>query len=530
MMQLLTSVFVTTLLVCCTNGHLLSLLRLGRTPTPRHDFPLCPGHPLPVVDTSDVLAGLRLTLDEAAKNISAILKEDKAPGGAVVGVVYRDMLIWSQGFGLINDSEPSRGVPDADTAFRIGSITKVFTALMMLQLRDAGLLPSLDEDITKYLPEFKIQNPFRTKRAITFRQLSSHMSGLPRETPCPDIFIRGCNLTYAEIYDNLAKLALMSPPGLKPSYSNLGFAALGRTLEKIQGPNWEDQVQQQVLKPLGMTHSGNSFTPEVLEYLAVGYTPDGTAAKLIDIGFEAPAGQMYASTKDLAQLMKLLFRPEEPYDPDKGQILDGETIREWMEPAYTYFDGTGFGHPWELLRLSNYTLRTKSGEINGYASQFQMAHEIKTGFIFLQSCDTCTSSNAKIIEIGWQIIVETSRILWALQPGPRIPPQPSDYTGVYNGEVMPSVKVTANITFGSIAGHQALWGYLGQGAQSITVILEWTEGDSFQLTTQGIPVPCFVNGGGEIGERVYFERSGGGKVTGLTVPGLTYGTFFKKEM
>ena len=55
------------------------------------------------------------------------------------------------------------------------------------------------------------------------------------------------------------------------------------------------------------------------------------------------------------------------------QILDGETIREWMEPAYTYFDGTGFGHPWELLRLSNYTLRTKSGEINGYASQFQMA-------------------------------------------------------------------------------------------------------------------------------------------------------------
>ena len=109
MMQLLTSVFVTTLLVCCTNGHLLSLLRLGRTPTPRHDFPLCPGHPLPVVDTSDVLAGLRLTLDEAAKNISAILKEDKAPGGAVVGVVYRDMLIWSQGFGLINDSGVVKG-------------------------------------------------------------------------------------------------------------------------------------------------------------------------------------------------------------------------------------------------------------------------------------------------------------------------------------------------------------------------------------------------------------------------------------
>ena len=59
------------------------------------------------------------------------------------------------------------------------------------------------------------------------------------------------------------------------------------------------------------------------------------------------------------------------------QILDGETIREWMEPAYKYFDRTGFGHPWELLILNNYTLRTKSGEINGYASQFQMAVSYK---------------------------------------------------------------------------------------------------------------------------------------------------------
>jgi len=55
------------------------------------------------------------------------------------------------------------------------------------------------------------------------------------------------------------------------------------------------------------------------------------------------------------------------------QILDGETIREWMQPAYQYEDGTGFGHPWELIPLGNYTLRTKDGGINGYLSEFQMA-------------------------------------------------------------------------------------------------------------------------------------------------------------
>ena len=105
-MQLLTGVFVTALLICCANGHLLSLLQLRATPPPpeQSSFPLCPGHPLPVVNASDILAKLQPLLDMAARNISAILREDKTPGGAVLGVVYRDSLIWSQGFGLINDS------------------------------------------------------------------------------------------------------------------------------------------------------------------------------------------------------------------------------------------------------------------------------------------------------------------------------------------------------------------------------------------------------------------------------------------
>ena len=149
---------------------------------------------------------------------------------------------------------------------------------MMLMFRDDGALPSLDQDVTKYLPELKIQNPFQTKRGITFRQLSSHMAGLPREVPCPDIFITGCNLTYDKIYENLAKLQLMSPPGSVPSYSNLGFGILGRTLEKIKGPNWETVLLKTILEPLGMKHSGNNFTADVMKYLAVGYAPDGTVA------------------------------------------------------------------------------------------------------------------------------------------------------------------------------------------------------------------------------------------------------------
>ena len=177
-------------------------------------------------------------------------------------------------------ADPDRGPPTVNTGFRIGSITKVFTALMTLMLRDSGKLRSLDENITNYLPEFRIGNPFQTHRGITFRQLSSHMSGLPRNPPCPGLFDTGCNISYSQMYKNLAKMKLMYPPGTQPEYSNLGFGLLGRVLEKIQGPTWEEQVEEMVFKPLKMTNSGNSFTPESIKNLALGYYPDGTEASM----------------------------------------------------------------------------------------------------------------------------------------------------------------------------------------------------------------------------------------------------------
>lgn len=147
---------------------------------------------------------------------------------------------------------------------------------MTLMLRDAGSLHSIDEDITNYLPQFKIQNPFQTARGITFRQLMSHMSGLPRNPPCPGLFITGCNLTDQQIYSNAAQVELMFPPGEQPAYSNFGFGLLGRVLEKIKGPTWEGQLQDMVLTPLRMNNSGTTFTPATTKNLAVGYSSDGT--------------------------------------------------------------------------------------------------------------------------------------------------------------------------------------------------------------------------------------------------------------
>ena len=182
------------------------------------------------------------------------------------------------GWGLCS-ADPKRGPPSQDTGFRIGSITKVLTSLLTLILRDEGFLSSLNADITEYLTEFTIKNPFKTNRGVTFRQLMSHMSGLPRTTPCEDLFETGCTLSDEEIYKNLAEIELLYPPGSQPLYSNLGFGLLGRALEKVHGTGkWEDALQNLVFDPLGIVNSGNKYTDTDIAKLALGYYKDGSQA------------------------------------------------------------------------------------------------------------------------------------------------------------------------------------------------------------------------------------------------------------
>ena len=220
-------------------------------------------------------------------------------------------------FKIVSDS--SLGAPDENTRFRIGSITKVFTALQTLMMRDSGQIKSLDDDISLYYPEFKVQNPFQTERGITFRQLMSHMSGLGRDTPCKGIFDTGCNATDEEIMKNIAGMKLMYPPGTQPAYSNLGFGLLGKVLTRIaKARSWDDLLNKMILQPLGMNNTGNSFKNYDPKKTAIGYYPDGSEADFIDIGWDASAGQSYSSTADLAKLMSLVFSTTKS---SKDQVL-----------------------------------------------------------------------------------------------------------------------------------------------------------------------------------------------------------------
>ena len=154
------------------------------------------------------------------------------------------------------------GEPNADTIYAIGSVTKLFTDVQLLQVQQRGLvgehsvvqdsLPNLD---LKPAPAY-LGGPATSD--ITWGQLGSHTAGLPRESACP---AGQCNLTTTQMLEAMAQedWGVATPPGTSVSYSNAGFALLGRGLEAVTGETWEEHVQKHIAAPLGMTAAASTY-------------------------------------------------------------------------------------------------------------------------------------------------------------------------------------------------------------------------------------------------------------------------------
>ncbi len=210
----------------------------------------------------------------SADSLSRLDSERRQRGvaGTSVGVVYDQTLIWSEGLGTAN---VETGAPaDSDTLYRVGSITKLFTDTMLLQLRDAGRL-TLDDPVTNALPDLQVSNPY-TGSAPTFRQIASHTSGLPREAPL-NYWRTRTFPTEAELLDSLKGTSLIAAPGTVYQYSNLGVSLEGMALERVAGEPYRAWVEGHILTPLGMQSSGFELTSAARSRLAVGSSAAGSA-------------------------------------------------------------------------------------------------------------------------------------------------------------------------------------------------------------------------------------------------------------
>jgi CubicO group peptidase (beta-lactamase class C family) len=236
----------------------------------------------------------------------------------------------------VGGSGRSEAPLDAATQFRIGSITKTFTAVLVLQCRDDGLL-DLDDAVGAHLP-------VPAHGELSVRRLLSHTAGLQRE-PHGDVWDTLRAPDAERLIAELTHAERVLPPARRYHYSNLGLALLGELVGRLRGGTWADVLAERILAPLGLT----GVTPAPGDGAAVGYLVDTYSDHArpeppTDFGAVAPAAQLWGTAADLARWAAFLVDPA-AVDP-AGRVLAPATLDEMRWPL-TVTDETqwsaGFG-------------------------------------------------------------------------------------------------------------------------------------------------------------------------------------------
>jgi CubicO group peptidase (beta-lactamase class C family) len=291
------------------------------------------------------LAGAVARAAEPAEEVDALIEREWREGrfpAVAAGIVKKDGLVHARAFGLADRKTGREASPE--TLFRIGSVTKVFTAALLAALRDRGAV-SLDDPVARHLPaSVRIPSDPRGASAITLRHLATHGSGLPR-IPV-NLKPRGRDVyggyTVKALYEGLSRTTLDRPAGLGYGYSNLGYGLLGHALERAAGKPYETLLREELLAPLGMARTG--VQPSSSAVLATGYDGDDPTKQAVpwDLGCLAPAGGLVSSVEDLAKFLALQLRAGEA----GVAPLSGGTVAELAEPqrvASGWSFGVGLG-------------------------------------------------------------------------------------------------------------------------------------------------------------------------------------------
>ncbi|MFI9551106.1 serine hydrolase domain-containing protein [Nonomuraea endophytica] len=296
-----------------------------------------------------------------------LLAESQVPG-AVVAICHGERTV-DVAAGVLNTAT---GVETtADSIFQIGSITKVLTATLAMQLVDEGEL-DLDAPVRRYLPGFTIADE-RAAARITVRQLLSHVAGFEG-----DIFTdtgKGddCVQKYVDV---LCDVPQLFEPGEMFSYNNAGFCVLGRIIEVVRGAPFDACMRAHLFTPLGLTHAAGDPYEAILHRAAVGHiepapgaTPEPTPVWALARS-NAPAGSMLAMrARDLLTFVRMHLRGG--VGPHGDRVLSPESVAAMRVPQITQPDidqGAAWGLGWELFDLSGDTVFGHDGNTVGQSA------------------------------------------------------------------------------------------------------------------------------------------------------------------
>jgi len=271
-------------------------------------------------------------------------------------VAEKGKVILKKGYGYANMEWEIHNEPD--TKMRLGSITKQFTSMLIMQLVEDGKINLLDP-MTKYLPDYRQE----TGKQITIHHLLTHTSGIPSYTNLPNFFNEISRNPYPkdEFIELYCSGDLEFEPGTKLKYNNSGYFLLGAIIEEVTGQTYKEVLHEFILDPLGLENTGYDMHAPILKKRATGYrkTDEGYLnSPYLDMGLPFAAGALYSTVEDLYTWDRALYTEE---------LLSESSMRIMLTPflenyAYGWAVGkTALGDEGDSLNIVAH-----GGGINGF--------------------------------------------------------------------------------------------------------------------------------------------------------------------
>lgn len=374
---------VALLLTSCGVGALpAGLPRAAGTPDEQATLIVAPASATPTATripespTASSTPGLPMLTDQALQNQVARLAggftDTGRNPGLSVAIVKRDPQTGQLQAMLLNFGTTAKGggqPVDSGTVYEIGSITKVFTGILLAEAVKAGKM-NLNDPIQAYLPQ-GIQAPSYKGTPITLADLATHRSGLPRDLNSDSV---------ADLYGWLNGFHLSRAPGSEYVYSNLGYSLLGDILARDADTDYETLVFRLVSQPLGMMDTTETLSADQASRLAQGYSGDGSPAQYFPTaGAMSSAGYLHSTLRDMTRFLVANMQP------DSTPLADSMGLAQSLQ-AGGRNPGTGTGLGWEIDRLGRKDQRVwKAGATYGFSSYISFASDGSSGFVLLSN-------------------------------------------------------------------------------------------------------------------------------------------------
>lgn len=319
---------------------------------------------------------------------------DQLPGLCVL--VARDGKVVFQGALGLADVESGRQL-DADSKFRIGSITKQFTAAAILKLVEQGNI-SVNDKLSKYLPDFPRGDE------VTIHQLLTHTSGIPSYTDDPKFFETVTKpISEETLIASFAGKEFTFEPGASFRYSNSGYFLLGNIVRKVSGKPLGDYLRDTFFDPLGMNDTGMHRVGIELDNEAIGYSVQGPKVeRALDWAMSRAggAGALYSTVGDLMKWNEAIF---------SGKVLKEETLRKAFTAVEASGAGMKYGYGWVIGQQRGLSMISHAGGLNGFQSNLVRFPDQKVTIIALHNASpavpdlTPTSITTQLAELFlWQ--------------------------------------------------------------------------------------------------------------------------------